>query len=1144
MAARAVEEEESRPLLAEETPSSEQPLALPKAAPTLRWTCTSFLYLFTFAVFLVPLVLMLGEGAQYSGAFCKDSLDGDHSILIQEDRRLVPARGGFLASIVSLAEDSQEEDQLCRVRVRTAATWFCAAILLLLLKFASFESCSAIGRQMIGSTDAARRPMPYGLLFRLVAMWGFWGIFIAVIATIWGFYAQFVGSGFDDNFDFVAVRTGDPDEPSYFMVNESMAKSATLSSLEDEGCWAFGSYHDIRFFAHVGLGIGGSLTFCLGALLFGLGEIFKLDFAKDFMLGRYWLNAGALAFCVTALAQDSLVAGFNNLYGKFQRFKSKYGKDVLRLQEEMEKMESLSLDALYGPARVFEDMGKRVALRKARPFVEQYLKESGSPYTWEEDVLPALETLDSVEEIAEAVKDPAKFVNSFASNTLGPAARKLALLKVGSLATPYLAKYDLDWTEDVLPIVQQIDDIEELKQAAEDTPAFLERLADCSLHLAWKQGLKALRPQLEPKLPAGISWDEVKEELTIVFERVDTVQEAKELCQDPDRVLKELGPPLARRVALKALRPKLEPLLEKQQVSWDDAVGILDELDTVEELQQLVEDPQQFMDRIVKKSGPIAKKWAMAQLKKLLEPKLKQKGLQWDDMLIVIERLDEPGKIEAAVKDPAAFFDGLGEEVWPVAVRFGLAQLRPKLEEKLTKEGIVWKDVQARVAETIGNKEELEAFAKDPVTKLKEVLERKIQECNEEELAESNKACNGKQRQKLVWPAVLQAAAAALWLFASLFNVSGDCVGFSDQSTSILMGLYVFHDEWTFTQFVAAAHIIMVALVVLLLLLAGLLRLIGRPGLQARVPGLIAITLAVYCIVLSTYKQGKEEGGGEQAASSAPTPAPAPAAASSSPQMPSVPLGAFVIGAGLTEGAVRAGATAASEPSKEELVTHRVDRDRRVAEKAAQVAAAAPPGLKLQATAAASRTRHAAMLAVKREEQRVEAQKSGAADQRLDLQALEKVADDFVKTENKKPPPPKVSENQWCAVARNTPFGDVPGRVWDVDLQTCYYAFGGKCYSTKDFTWVKAVRKIKGSDFKQLQPHQAQGKTHSKDNPNGLWFCAVLDAPPGHDYSSGQAFGRQAKGKCLGKADMYGKCWFDAKDKEVMTRDFEYVLSS
>ena len=57
----------------------------------------------------------------------------------------------------------------------------------------------------------------------------------------------------------------------------------------------------------------------------------------------------------------------------------------------------------------------------------------------------------------------------------------------------------------------------------------------------------------------------------------------------------------------------------------------------MEELRAAAEDPVKFMEDLAKSMGPAATKFALAKLRPKLEPLLKKQGLEWDDALPALQ---------------------------------------------------------------------------------------------------------------------------------------------------------------------------------------------------------------------------------------------------------------------------------------------------------------------------------------------------------------------------------------------------------------------------------------------------------------------------------------------------------------------------
>merc|ERR1719487_626448 len=112
-----------------------------------------------------------------------------------------------------------------------------------------------------------------------------------------------------------------------------------------------------------------------------------------------------------------------------------------------------------------------MALAMLKPLAEPWLKKHG--LTWE-DILPLLEMVDSVDELRQAAANPEAFLNELASKG-GPVAKKMALAMLKPLAEPWLKKHGLTW-EDILPVLEMVDSVDELRQAAANPEAFLGKL--------------------------------------------------------------------------------------------------------------------------------------------------------------------------------------------------------------------------------------------------------------------------------------------------------------------------------------------------------------------------------------------------------------------------------------------------------------------------------------------------------------------------------------------------------------------------------------------------------------------------------------------------------------------------------------------
>jgi hypothetical protein len=95
----------------------------------------------------------------------------------------------------------------------------------------------------------------------------------------------------------------------------------------------------------------------------------------------------------------------------------------------------------------------------------------------------------------------------------------------------------------------------------------------------------------------------------------------------------ETGGPVAIKVAIAKLRGKLEPLVEKQGVAWEDALPVLETVDSLDDLREALEAPEAFLQQLMEAGGPAAIKLAIAKLRLTLEPLITSKRWTWDALL-------------------------------------------------------------------------------------------------------------------------------------------------------------------------------------------------------------------------------------------------------------------------------------------------------------------------------------------------------------------------------------------------------------------------------------------------------------------------------------------------------------------------------
>ena len=87
-----------------------------------------------------------------------------------------------------------------------------------------------------------------------------------------------------------------------------------------------------------------------------------------------------------------------------------------------------------------------------------------------------------------------------------------------------------------------------------------------------------------------------------------------DLSSDDDSAAEEVKQ-AARDHALQLLRPALEPVLRSRNLEWGDVLPALEKLDSIDELEAAVSEPEELLSSMVSSSGPVGKQMALAQLR-------------------------------------------------------------------------------------------------------------------------------------------------------------------------------------------------------------------------------------------------------------------------------------------------------------------------------------------------------------------------------------------------------------------------------------------------------------------------------------------------------------------------------------------------
>lgn len=278
-----------------------------------------------------------------------------------------------------------------------------------------------------------------------------------------------------------------------------------------------------------------------------------------------------------------------------------------------------------------------------------------------------------------------------------PLARKLTVAKARRHLEPEVKKLGLDW-EEVFPIIRSVSPLSEFQSALTQPQAFVESLSSRGAGISKRWNITRARPTLEPKLKdMGIAWlDMVR-----VMEAWPREEELETACQPAAKFIESVRGKRTGQVAtlwtIARLRQRLEPLLPKG-LPWSDLPPALLAIETLKELQSFLDTPELLIWKLQHGGEwPAAQEFAMLQLRTSMEPLLPPE-VHWEDFFEVLRSIapspDWRDSLEAACENLPKYLQRLSQNPQLLAAKkWALAQLRPKLEAGLFKQGNTWSEV-------------------------------------------------------------------------------------------------------------------------------------------------------------------------------------------------------------------------------------------------------------------------------------------------------------------------------------------------------------------------------------------------------------------------------------------------------------------
>eukprot|EP00929_Paragymnodinium_shiwhaense_P091490 TRINITY_DN51420_c0_g1_i2.p1 TRINITY_DN51420_c0_g1~~TRINITY_DN51420_c0_g1_i2.p1 ORF type:complete len:2369 (+),score=621.47 TRINITY_DN51420_c0_g1_i2:148-7254(+) len=687
-------------------------------------------------------------------------------------------------------EEEEEEEAIwsdgdlrgtgCSLQSPTALFPWVAGLLFLLLKAKSVESMEVL----TGGGPSARREGFGGYAMRLVGLWGFWGPTIIALLTLYTFHGRF----FSHTLEIVSKRGADGH--SYYAVStEYVHMFRENPELLSETCSALPSLHEWRQFSATAFGLGAAMTFALGAVFMGLGELFRVDHAVGYLLEAL-VSLGFLKLFTTSILQDPLMQYYETVTAKVREYSGDLVATVEEASHMIDNLQNLSLEACGGSMYKFGLFFKRKMLEVSRPHLE--------PVAMERHML----AWDEVEGM------------------------------VAAMNMTKLIEGDPDgWLEDAM--------------------------ASSAPFLA-KRALAALKPAAEPRVqPHGLLWDEVVPIASQYFNS-DQLHHALSDLDDFMNKLLKTGP-LLLKCSIKKNQSAVDNAATQLSVKPEDLEGCLlsvngDALTTV--VTQLPDvlgpDVATMLDKLFSSLGPAGTLWKLARIRSATEPKILKidSAVEWNGLVQVVKELPAQD-LEKLEVSPEEFMENPPKAV---AMKLALFQAKPKVEPSLGKYSLSWKGFE-ELMQSAGSVEDVRQCAAAPddfLSRLEEWQQTKEEKSLQDEEAKTKAMVNLKQRIKVIWPALMQNAATALWLMANFVEVH-PCVGVNaGAQPAILLGLVPIPDMQVYLDTVLMASTVMLMLTAATLVMMFLGMRFGWQRLESRGPLVIMIVLALYLVVVTS----------------------------------------------------------------------------------------------------------------------------------------------------------------------------------------------------------------------------------------------------------------------------------------------------
>ena len=317
-----------------------------------------------------------------------------------------------------------------------------------------------------------------------------------------------------------------------------------------------------------------------------------------------------------------------------------------------------------------EDAGLEALKAKLMTKVKPTVEARGLPWGAVEG---QIEEIDSIAEVKAAINDPEAFLKR-AVFALG---RDVLLEKLKKKLQPMVESRGLPWPI-VEELLENIDSQEEVESMAEDPEAFLRMVADGGIQLMVFKVGTMLRPMVERR---GLPWALLE---TLILE-LDTIEKLEAVAADPEALLAK-AKALAFAAVMEKVKAVLTPIIQKRGLPADPIITMLDELDTLPELEAVAANPEVFLEM----AKAVVFTAFIDKAKEAVRPMAEKRGLPWEAVEPLLDEVDEVAELQAVIADPSEFLTKAADAALAVLIDKAKVKLKPICE----KNSVPWDVVQ------------------------------------------------------------------------------------------------------------------------------------------------------------------------------------------------------------------------------------------------------------------------------------------------------------------------------------------------------------------------------------------------------------------------------------------------------------------